>query len=151
MFLKPLGLKVVLIGAAGLGLLLIVSLWELYGHVIERRHRHAVIAEGKEAIALVAKSSGLDSVILNWTDTDGRVRTGEARTRKQVSNGKPLVGARVAIKFVVDPAYEPVILSEVDNREGANLFWIESNLWVTAVIILGCAIIGLQVLRTRAH
>ena len=54
MFLKPLGLKVVRIGAGGLGLLLIISLSNLYGHVIERRHRHEVIAEGKEAIALGA-------------------------------------------------------------------------------------------------
>ena len=147
MFLKPLGLKVVRIGAGGLGLLLIVSLWDLYGHVIERRHRHEVIAEGKEAIALVAKSSGLESVIVNWTDSDGHVRTGDARTLKQVS--KPYVGTRVVIKYVVDPVYEPVILSEVDNREKANLFWIESDLWVTAVIILGCALVGVQVLRTR--
>ena len=48
MFLKPFGLKFVLGGAGGLSLLLIVSLWDLYGHVIERRHRHEVIAEAKK-------------------------------------------------------------------------------------------------------
>ena len=149
MFLKPFGWKVILIGANGLALLLILSLWHLYGHVIEQRHRHWVLADGKEAMAFVLKFSGLQSVIVSWTDSDGQSRTGEARTRKQVSSDRRFVGERVAIKYLVDPVFEPVILSEVDNREGENRFGIKSDLWVASVIIVACTLIGFQVLRTR--
>src|SRR5207245_5415002 len=48
MFLKPFGLKVILVGTIGLALLLIASLWDLYGNVVEQRHRHEVLADGKE-------------------------------------------------------------------------------------------------------
>ena len=86
MFLKPFGSKVILGGTIGLALLLIGSLWDLYGNIVEQWHRDGVLASGKEASALVVKSSGLQSVILSWTDFGGQSRTGEARTRKQVSS-----------------------------------------------------------------
>jgi len=98
-------------------------------------------------MALVLKSSGLQSVILRWTDFDGQSRTGEARTRKQVSSDRRFVGEQVAIKYLVDPPFEPVILSEIEDRERENHFWINSNLWVASVILVGCALIGFQVLR----
>src|SRR5579863_8376558 len=100
MFLKPFGLKVILGGTIGLALLLIGSLWSLYGNIVEQWHRDAVLARGKEASALVVKSSGLQSVILSWTDFDGQSRTGEARTRKQVSSDRRFVGEHVAIKYL---------------------------------------------------
>jgi hypothetical protein len=149
MFLKPFGLKVILVGTIGLALLLITSLWDLYGNVVEQWHRHEVLANGKEAMALVLKSSGPQSVILGWTDFDGQSRTGEARTRKQVSSERRFVGERVAIKYLVDSPFEPVILSEIEARERENHFWINSNLWVATVILVGCALIGFQVLRPR--
>jgi hypothetical protein len=147
MFLKPAGLHVVLVGTIGLAFVLILNLWDLYGDVVEQRHRHEVLANGKEAMALALKSSGLQSVILSWTDFDGRPRTGEARTRKQVSSDGRFVGKRVAIKFLVDAPSEPIILSEVDDRETENNFWIESDIWVTSLILAVFAIIGFQVLK----
>jgi hypothetical protein len=148
MFLKPFGLEVILVGTIGLALLFIASLWDLYGNVVEQWHRQEVLANGKEAMALVLKSSGLQSVILSWTDFDGQSRTGKARTRKQVSSSRRFVSERVAIKFV-DPPFEPVILSEIEDRERENHFWINSNLWVASVILVGCALTGFQVLRRR--
>jgi len=97
----------------------------------------------------VLKSSGLQSVILSWADFDGQLRTGEARTRKQVSRDRRFVGERVAIKYLVDPPFEPVILSEIEDRERENHFWINSSLWVASVILVGCALVGFQVLRRR--
>lgn len=146
MFLKPFGLKVVLVGAIGLLALLITSLWHLYGNVVEQRHRHEVLANGKEAIALVIKSSGLQSVILSWTDFDGRSRTGEARTRK-VSRDSPFVGERVTIKYL--PPFEPVILSEIEHRERENQFWVNSSLWMASFVLVEYALIGFHVLRGR--
>ena len=149
MFLKPFGLKVILVGTIGLALLLVASLSDLYGNVVEQWHRHEVLANGKEAMALVLKSSGLQSVILSWADFDGQLRTGEARTRKQVSRDRRFVGERVAIKYLVDPPFEPVILSEIEDRERENHHWINSSLWVASVILVGCALVGFQVLRRR--
>jgi hypothetical protein len=149
MFLKPFGLKVILAGTIGLGLLSTASLWDLYGNVVEQWRRHEVLSNGKEAMALVLKSSGIQVVILSWTDFDGQSRTGEARTRKQVSRDRRFVGERVAIKYLVDPSFDPVILSEVEDRERENHFWINSNLWVSSVALVGCALIGFQYLRRR--
>jgi hypothetical protein len=149
MFLKPSGLQVILAGTIGLAFLLIVSLWDLYGNVVEQWRRHEVVANGREATAVVLRSSGLQSVILSWTDSDGRSRTGEARTRKQVSGDRRFVGERVAIKYLVDPPFEPVILSEVEDRERENHYWINSNLWVASVILAACALIWFQGLRRR--
>jgi hypothetical protein len=145
-FSTPFGLKVILVGTIGLVLLLIASLWDLYGNVVEQRHRHEVLANGKEAMALVLTSSGLQSVILSWTDFDGRSRTGEARTRKQVSSDRRFVGERVAIKYLDDPSFAPVILSEAGDRERENQGW-GRDLWVASVILVVFALIGFQVPR----
>ena len=147
MFLKPFGLKVVLIGSLGLALLLMGSLRDLYGNVVEQWHRREVLANGKEAMAFVLKPSGLQSVILSWTEFGSKSRTGEARTRKQVGGYRRFVGERVAIKYLVD--LPPVILSEAEDRERENHFWISSNLWVASVILIGCALIGFPILRSR--
>ena len=50
MFLKPFGLKVIIVGTIGLALLLVESLSELYGNVVEQRQRHEVLANGKETV-----------------------------------------------------------------------------------------------------
>jgi len=127
-----------------LALLLIGSLWDLYGNIVEQWHRDGVLASGKEASALVVKSSGLQSVILSWTDFDGQSRTGDARTRKQVSSDRRFVGEHVAIKYLNLP-FEPVILSEIEDRERENHFSITSNLWVASAILGGGALIWFQV------
>jgi hypothetical protein len=145
-FATPFGLQVILVCTIGLVLLLISSLWELYGSVVELRHRHEVLANGKEAMALVLWSSGLQSVILSWTDFDGRYRTGEAGTRKQVSRDRRFVGERVAIKYLDDPLFEPVILSEAGDRERENQGWV-ADLWVASFVLMVFALIGFQVAR----
>jgi nitrate reductase NapE component len=107
---------------------LMFVLYPLPGHFVERQNRREVLAHGKEAVALVESSSGLQRVVISWSDLSGsnvRTRTGEAWTRKQV-DGLQFVGTRVAIKYIDDPAVMPVILSEVAAREWANefgLYW----------------------------
>ena len=100
-----------------------------------------MLAHGAEAIALVESSSGLESVVLGWTDSASHARTGEAWTRKQVS-GRRFVGNRVAIKYVDDPAVKPVILSEVAAREWSNEFGLFWNPVLT--VVLGGAMIWLM-------
>jgi len=145
MFLKPTGLKIIIVAAIGLALLLVTSLSDLYGNIVEQRHRHEVLANGKEATALVLSSSGLQFAILSWTDFNGQSRTGVAQTRKQVSSDRRFVGERVAIKYLTDPSLAPVILSEVEDRERENRFWINSNLWVAGVLLVIFALVGFQV------
>jgi hypothetical protein len=149
MFQKSAGSKIILVGAIGLAFLLIATLWDLYGNLVEQRHRHETLANGKETTALVLKSSGLQSVILNWTDLNGQSRSGEARTRKQVSSDRRFVADRVAIKYLIDPSFEPVILSEVEDREKENRFWIDANLWVASTALAMLALIGFQVFRRK--
>jgi hypothetical protein len=148
MFLKTVGSKIILVGAIGLALLLIASLWDLYGNLAEQRHRREALINGKDATALVLASTGLQSVTLSWTDINGQSRTGEARTRKQVSSDRRFVGERVAIKYLVDPSFS-VILSEVEDRENENSFWINSNLWVAGIIMAVLTLIGFQIVKRK--
>jgi hypothetical protein len=148
MVLKPLGSKIILVGAIGLALLLIASLWDLYGNFVEQRHRHEALSNGKDATALVLASSGLQSVTLSWTDSNGQSRTGEAQTRKQVSSDRRFVGERIAIKFLDDPSFA-VIPSEAEERENENNFWIRSDLWVAGIITAILALIGFQIVKRK--
>jgi hypothetical protein len=99
----------------------------------------AMFASGRQATALVERSSGLQSVMLAWIDANGQTRTGEARTRKQVG-GREFGGKRVAIQYVDDPSVMPVILSEVAEREWVNEFELYWNPLIT--IVLFGAMIG---------
>jgi hypothetical protein len=119
--------------------ILVVVLLPLYGHFGERQNRHEVLAGGRQAMALVERSAGLQSVVLAWIDANGQARAGEARTRKQ-GDGRQFVGKRVAIQYVDDPSVMPVILSEVAEREWVNEFELIWNPLIT--IVLFGAMIG---------
>ncbi len=134
-------MRVIFWQLAGAPLLVIISLYSLYGHVTERQHRHEIIAHGKEAEARVVRSSGVDSVIVEWDDSNGARKTAEAWT------GKPFarlarVGQGVAIKYDTASALEPVILSEAAERERINDWWINSNLAVAIAMTVICGLIG---------
>jgi hypothetical protein len=126
---------------AGAPLLLLISLYGLYSHGMERQHRHEVMTHGTQATARVVKSSGIESVRITWTNLGGRPQTADAWT------GKPLArlaraGQDVAIKYVPESTLEPVILSEAAERDRVNEWWIESNAWVAIAMTIICAIIG---------
>jgi hypothetical protein len=115
---------------------LVVILLPLYGHFGERQNRHVVLAGGRQAMALVERSSGLQSVVLVWIDANGQTRMGEAWTRKP-GDGRHFVGKRVAIQYVDDPSVMPVILSEVAERERVNEFELYWNPLITIVLFGG--------------
>jgi hypothetical protein len=138
---------------AGLPLLLLISLFGVYSHWMERQHRYEVLTHGTQANARLIKSSGPDSVLITWTDLTGRPRTVEAWT------GKPFArlahaGQEVAIKYIPDSAVEPVILSEAAERDRVDAWWIGSNTWMATAMTIICAVIGgiwlAEKYRTRA-
>jgi hypothetical protein len=128
---------------AGAPLLLLISIYGLYGHVMERQHRHDVLARGEEAKARVVRSSGVESVVVAWTDASGRERSAETWV------GKPFarqgIGDTVTIKYLPGADIEPVILSEAAERERVNEWWIWTNLGVAVAMAVLCTVIGIFV------
>ena len=126
---------------AGAPLLLIISLYGLYGHEMERQHRNDVLARGVEATARVVERTGVESVIVRWTDASGHERSAESWV------GKPFarqgVGANVTIKYLPGDDPEPVILSEATERERVNEWWIRADLGVATAMTLVCVLIGI--------
>jgi uncharacterized protein (DUF736 family) len=114
-------------------IVLVLVIYSLYGNFGERQNRREVLAGGRQAIARVERSTGLQSVMFGWIDANGQTRTGEAWTRKQ-GDGRQFVGKRVAIQYVDDPSVMPVILSEVAEREWANEFQLYWNPLITIVL-----------------
>lgn len=95
---------------AGVPLLLLISVYGLYSHAMERQHRIQVLTHGSQTDARIVKSSGIESVRVAWTDSSGQPRTADAWT------GKPLArlaraGQVVAIKYLPGATLGPVILS----------------------------------------
>src|SRR5690349_21272564 len=110
---------------AGAPLLLLFSLYGLYGHLTERAHRNDVLARGTLAQARVIRSLGVDTVEVQWTSADGRERSATSWVGKPFA--RQSIGKAVAIKYVATATGEPVILSEVAERERINSWWISSN------------------------
>jgi hypothetical protein len=126
---------------------LVVILLPMYGHFVERQNRHEVVG-GRQAMALVERSSGLQSVVLAWVDANGQIRTGEAWTRKQVG-GRQFVGKHVAIQYADDPSLMPVIISEEAEREWANQFQLFWNPLIT-IVLFGALITFVAWVGSRA-
>jgi len=105
---------------------LVLALYPIPKNFIEWQNRTEVMEHGKVTTALVDYSTGLQSVIVSWVDANEHVRGAEAMTRKQVA-GRNFAGKTVAIRYVDDPARAPVILSEVEDRERDNRFWMILN------------------------
>jgi hypothetical protein len=104
---------------------LVIAFFQVPGKLVEQHDRREVLAHGQEAVARIERSTGLQAVAVSWIDANGNVRQGEARTRKQVS-GRTFPG-NVAIKYVDDQKIAPIILTEVDEHEWDNTFWIYLN------------------------
>ncbi len=68
-------------------MLLIISLYDVYGVVGEQWDRSDVLAHGRDCRARVVRATGLESVLIEWTDEGGKQLTAESKT------GKRLLGA----------------------------------------------------------
>jgi hypothetical protein len=100
---------------------------DIYRQIVERQHRNEVLARGKSAVATVQKQSSYESVVISWTDSTGETRTAEAMTGKAFARSAPLPNhvstrQRVDIRYVDDPSVNPVVLSEVVEREKFDNF-----------------------------
>jgi hypothetical protein len=129
---------------SGAALLLLISVYGLYSHRMERQHRHEVVTHGTQTNARVVKSSGIEAVLITWTDSAGRSQTADAWT------GKPFArlahtGQNVAIKYLPKSTLEPVILSEAAERDRVNAWWIGSNTGVAIAMTIICVVIGRNV------
>ena len=133
--------------AVGGALLLGISLYQVYDVTGEQRDRSDVIARGRDAQARVVRATGLESVLIEWTDEGGRQLKAESRTGKALARSSS--GRTVAIKY--DPALtrEPVILSEVPEREQFDAFWLRSNLFMLAGVAAVFAAAAFSMLRVR--
>jgi hypothetical protein len=58
--------------AAGGAVLLVISLYQVSGVIGEQWDRSDVIARGRDAQARVVQATGLESVLIEWTDEGGR-------------------------------------------------------------------------------
>jgi hypothetical protein len=133
--------------SVGGALLLIISLYQVYGVVGEQRDRSDVLAHGRDAQARVVQATGLESVLIEWTGEGGKRLTAGSKTGKAFARSS--VGTTVLIKY--DPALirEPVILSEVAEREQFDAFWLRSSLFLVAGLAAVCATAVFSILRTR--
>jgi hypothetical protein len=131
----------------GGALLLITSLYDLYGVVGEQWNRSDVLAHGRDAQARVVRATGLESVLIEWTDEGGRQLTAESKTGPVFAQGSS--GITVLIKY--DPALirKPVILSQVPERERFDAFWLQSDLFLIAGVAAVCATAVISMLRIR--
>ena len=97
---------------------------DIYRSIAERHHRTEVLARGKSAVATVQHRYGVDSIVISWIDSDGRRRTNEALTGKQLARSPPQL---VEIKYVDDSRIRPVVLSEVAERDRIENFYFYWN------------------------
>ena len=133
--------------AAGGAVLLLISLYQVYGVISERWDRSDVLARGRDAQARVVGATGLEAVLIEWTDEGGRQLKAQSKTGKVFARTSS--GRTVPIKY--DPASirEPVILSEVAERERSDAFWLRSSLFVIAAVAAICATAAVSILRVR--
>jgi hypothetical protein len=133
--------------AVGGAVLLVISLYQIYSVIGEQWDRSDVIARGLDAQARVVRATGLESVLIEWTDEGGKQLEAESRTGKAFARSNS--GRTVAIKY--DPALtrEPVILSEVPERERSDAFSLRSSLFIIAGIAAVCAAAAFSMLRVR--
>ena len=113
--------------AVGGAVLLVISLYQLYDVIGERRDRSDVVAHGRDAQARVVRATGIESVLIEWTDEGGRRLEAESRTGKVFARSNS--GGTVAIKYDPASVRQPVILSEVPEREQVDAFWFRSSLF----------------------
>jgi hypothetical protein len=128
-------------------LLLLIGLSGLYDHLTERSHRNDALARGTEAQARVAGKSGIESVLVEWTDADGRKNIADSWVGKPFARRS--VGETVAIKYLPGSRGAVVILSEAAERERVNAWWINANFAVVGTMSVVCAVFGIMIMRGR--
>ena len=137
--------------AAGGAVLLIVALYQVQDVVRERWDRSDVLAHGRDAQARILRATGLESVQIEWTGEGGKPLTAESRTGRAFALSH--VGMTVPITYDPSSVRQPVILSEVPERERLNAFWLRSSLFVLAglaAVWAAAVIVMWRVTRTRA-
>jgi hypothetical protein len=128
---------------------LLVSLYVLYGNVLEQQQRQDVIAHGQEAQASIKSFPGRPgAVIIEWPDHDYGPRLAEAWTGKSFSRSAH-PGDVIAIKYIPNSTVAPIILSELDERERANRWWIRASAGMAIAMTLACVFIGRSMLARR--
>ena len=137
----------------GAPILLAIGLSTFISHSHEKAHRHLVLAEGRDALAVVRGALGIEAVALEWTDASGHLRNAPAWTGKPFARqfrDSPLATAQtVQIKYLDDPNLGPVIISQAAERERVNNWWISSSIGLSTVAILVCAGLVLAYLTGR--
>jgi hypothetical protein len=130
-------------------ILLLASLYLLYGNVRERQQREDVINHGEEAQASIKRLPGRPgAVIIEWTARDYGLRTAEAWAGKSfLRDARP--GQLVTIKYIQNSAVEPVIVSELTTRERENRWLIRTSAGVAIAMVLACVFIGRCILAGR--
>jgi hypothetical protein len=133
-----------LVGGA---LLLIISLYQVYDVVSEQWDRSDVLTHGRDGQARIVRATGLESVLVEWTGVGNRQLTAESKTGRAFARSS--LGTTVPIKY--DPALirEPVILSEVPERERLDAFWLKSSLFAVTGLAAICVIAVFSMLRVR--
>ncbi len=131
----------------GGAVLLIICLYQICAVIGEQRDRASVLAYGRDAQARVVQATGLESVLIEWTDEGGRQRTAECKTGKVFA--RTGLGMTVPIKY--DPASigQPVILPEVPERKRLDAFWFRSSMLVAAGVVAVCAVAVFSLLRAK--
>jgi hypothetical protein len=86
-------------------------------------------------------------VLIEWTDEGGRQLKAESRTGKAFARSSS--DRTVAIKYDPASSLEPVILSEVPEREQFDAFWLRSSLLVIVGVAAVCAAAAFSMLRVR--
>jgi hypothetical protein len=119
----------------GVLFLLIFSIWNIVSHRAEQNDRRRVLVGGTVARGVARRSTAVEEVSVEWVDSAGRHRhawawTGKPFARHLREDGKDLA---VDIKYVDDPAVDPVILSEAAERERVNQWWIRADSLMAAI------------------
>jgi hypothetical protein len=133
--------------SVGGALLLIITLYQLYGVVGDQWDRSYVLAHGHDAQARVVRAIGIESVLIEWAGEGRRQLTAGSKTGKAFARNS--LDTTVQIKY--DPALirDPVILSEVPEREQVDAFWLRSSLILVAGLAAVCAAAIFSMLRVR--
>ena len=124
--------------AISVPLMLMLTLYHLGSHLLERHHRHLVLEVGKLAQAELRAPSGLEWVTVEWKDAAGRLHVGTAWTGKPFARhfreSRHLTRS-VDIKYV-DRSTETVILGEAAERDRVNDWWIKTSAGLTMVMMI---------------
>jgi hypothetical protein len=131
--------------------ILAVCATNLVSHVSERHHREHVMTSGRDVAATVRAPTGLEWVTVHWTDAKGDVRVGTSWTGKPYARSvrdSALVSKVATIRYVDDRAIDPIIVTEVAERQRSNTFWVTADTGILFVATIMAAITLLDIRAT---